>query len=71
MITDDEVRNKLGGLPDVECHCAKLAVTALHKIISKYEENLEIVLEETEFDWGVYGRKARSKIKNILKNQKG
>ena len=67
-ITDNEVRKKLGGLPDVECHCAKLAVTALHKTISKYEENTEIVLEETEFDWGIYGKKARSKIKKIFKD---
>ena len=38
-ITEDDVLSALGSLPDEECHCAKLAVTTLHKTISKYEEN--------------------------------
>jgi len=37
-ITEDEVLKELGGLPDVECHCAELAVTTLHKAISNYKE---------------------------------
>ncbi len=37
-ITEDDVLKEMGGLPDVECHCAELAVTTLHKAISKYEE---------------------------------
>jgi len=38
-ITEDDVLRELGGLPGGECHCAKLAVTTLHKTISKYEED--------------------------------
>ena len=38
-ITEDDVLRELGGFPDEECHCAKLAVTTLHKTISKYEED--------------------------------
>ena len=37
-ITEDDVLKKLDSLPDNECHCAELAVTTLHKTISKYEE---------------------------------
>jgi nitrogen fixation NifU-like protein len=57
-ITEDEVRIKIGGLPDAECHCAKLAVAALNKTIAKYMEDAQIVLEEIEFEWGIYGKKA-------------
>lgn len=59
-ITEEEVRKKLGGLPDAECHCAKLAVTALNKTIVKYAKNTQIILGETKFDWGIYGKKAGS-----------
>ena len=37
-ITEGDVLEDIGGLPSEECHCAELAVTALCKIISKYEE---------------------------------
>lgn len=37
-ITEEDVLKELDGLPDNECHCAELAVTTLHKTISKYEE---------------------------------
>ena len=36
-ITEETVLEQLGGLPDAECHCAKLATTALRKTIAKYE----------------------------------
>jgi NifU-like protein involved in Fe-S cluster formation len=36
-ITEEAVLKALGGLPDAECHCAKLAITALRKTIAKYE----------------------------------
>jgi NifU-like protein involved in Fe-S cluster formation len=36
-ITEEAVLTELGGLPDAECHCAKLATTALRKTIAKYE----------------------------------
>lgn len=39
--TEDDVLMQLNGLPDDECHCAKLAVTALHKTIQKYEGNVK------------------------------
>ena len=38
-ITEDDVLRELDGLPDAESHCAKLAVTTLHKTILKYEVN--------------------------------
>ena len=37
-ITEETVLEDLGGLPGEECHCATLAVSALQKTISKYEE---------------------------------
>ena len=37
-VTEGDVLKDLGGLPGEECHCAELAVTALRKTISKYEE---------------------------------
>jgi nitrogen fixation NifU-like protein len=37
-ITEEDVLNQLGGIPDKECHCAKLNVITLQKTISKYEE---------------------------------
>jgi len=40
-ITADDMLRELGGLPDEECHCAKLNVTTLHKTISRYEENMK------------------------------
>ena len=36
-ITEEEILKELGGLPDDECHCAELDVTALRKTIKKYE----------------------------------
>ena len=41
-VTEGNVLEDLGGLPGEECHCAELAVTALHKTISKYEEKKQI-----------------------------
>jgi len=38
-ITEEEILKDLGGLPDDECHCAELVVTALRKTIKKYESN--------------------------------
>jgi len=38
-ITEEEILKELGGLPDDECHCAELVVTALRKTIKKYESN--------------------------------
>jgi len=38
-ITEEEILKELGGLPNDECHCAKLVVTALRKTIKKYESN--------------------------------
>lgn len=38
-ITEEEVLKELCGLPNDECHCAKLVVTALRKTIKKYESN--------------------------------
>ena len=38
-ITEDDVLKALHGLPEEKFHCAKLAVTTLHRTISKYEEN--------------------------------
>jgi len=37
-ITEEAVLKALGGLPDAECHCARLAITTLHKTIAKYEK---------------------------------
>ena len=39
MITEKEVIEKLGGLPDDECHCATLVLTTLYNAIKKYENN--------------------------------
>lgn len=39
-ITERDVLMELGGLPDTECHCAELAVTALHKTITRYKNDL-------------------------------
>ena len=36
-VTEREVLEKLGGLPDDECHCATLVLTTLRKAIKKYE----------------------------------
>ncbi len=36
-ITENEILKELGGLPGDECHCAKLAVTTLHKTIARFE----------------------------------
>jgi len=36
-ITKDDVLKELNGLPNEECHCAKLAVTTLQKTLKKYE----------------------------------
>ena len=41
-VTEEDVLEDLGGLPGEECHCATLAVSALHKTISKYEEKKRI-----------------------------
>ncbi len=38
-ITENEISEELGGLPDDECHCAKLVVTTLRRAITKYESN--------------------------------
>ena len=38
-ITEKEVLEKLGGLPDDECHCVTLVLTTLHKAIKKYEND--------------------------------
>ncbi len=37
-ITEDELLSELGEMPGEECHCAKLAVTALKMTISEYEK---------------------------------
>jgi len=37
-ITEKAVLKELDGLPDAECHCAKLAITALRKTFAKYEK---------------------------------
>jgi NifU-like protein involved in Fe-S cluster formation len=37
-IAEDDVLAELGGVPDEECHCAKLNISTLQKTISKYEE---------------------------------
>ena len=38
-ITENELLKDLGGLPGDECHCAKLAITTLHKAIARYERH--------------------------------
>jgi nitrogen fixation NifU-like protein len=38
-ITEEEILKELGGLPNDECHCAELVVTALRKTNKKYESN--------------------------------
>jgi nitrogen fixation NifU-like protein len=38
-ITENEILKELGGIPSDECHCAKLAVTTLHKTIARYERH--------------------------------
>lgn len=37
-ITDYDILNELGGLPESKLHCPKLAVTTLHKAIAEYKE---------------------------------
>jgi NifU-like protein involved in Fe-S cluster formation len=36
QITENDVLKALRGVPDHECHCAELALTALQKTIAKY-----------------------------------
>ena len=36
-ITDYDILNELGGLPESKLHCPKLAVTTLQKAIAEYE----------------------------------
>jgi nitrogen fixation NifU-like protein len=38
MITEHDILQELGGLPESKLHCPKLAVTTLQKAIAKYEE---------------------------------
>ena len=38
-IPEEEVIEKLGGLPGDECHCATLVLTTLYNAIKKYEKN--------------------------------
>ena len=38
-IAEKEVIERLGGLPDDECHCATLVLTTLCKAIKKYENS--------------------------------
>ena len=38
-ITEEELIEKLGGLPGDECHCATLVLTTLCNAIKKYENN--------------------------------
>jgi nitrogen fixation NifU-like protein len=40
MITDDEVVEALGGIPEKKKHCSLLGVTALHNAILDYEKSL-------------------------------
>jgi NifU-like protein involved in Fe-S cluster formation len=40
-ITKDDLLRELGSIPDEECHCAQLAITALKKTILRYEKNNE------------------------------
>jgi len=37
-ITEKDILQELGGLPETKLHCPKLAVTTLQKAIAKYEE---------------------------------
>ena len=37
-ITEHDILQELGGLPESKLHCPKLAVTTLQKAITKYEE---------------------------------
>lgn len=37
-ITEHDILQELGGLPESKLHCPKLAVTTLQKAIAKYEE---------------------------------
>ena len=37
-ITEQDILQELGGLPESKIHCPKLAVTTLQKAITKYEE---------------------------------
>ena len=37
-ITEQDILQELGGLPESKLHCPKLAVTTLQKAITKYEE---------------------------------
>lgn len=36
MITDEEIIEALGGLPDIKRHCSILAASALHKALEDY-----------------------------------
>ena len=38
-ITEKDILQELGGLPETKLHCPKLAVTTLHKAIANYEEH--------------------------------
>ena len=38
-ISPGDVLSRLDGLPDEECHCAELVVTALHHTINHYQRN--------------------------------
>jgi nitrogen fixation NifU-like protein len=41
QITEEDILEKLGGLPDDECHCAMLVLTTLRKAIKKYEKEVD------------------------------
>ena len=38
MITDEDIVNELGGLPEFKIHCSALAASGLHKAIMDYFE---------------------------------
>lgn len=44
MLTEDDVANALGGLPDEKQHCSNLGVSALRAAIQDYESKQELSL---------------------------
>lgn len=53
QLTDQDVANALGGLPEAKLHCSNLAATALHNALDDYRRRQKVDLR----NWrSLYGR---------------